>query len=318
MKHHIITLFGVSFVLAACGGGGGGGGGGGQLATASITTANAQNVSQVAIDKSLGLVSVTGASSGALGARLEGSERGIDLKGFVRRRVQQMLVAPVMSVVLVEERPGAQGGRAIATWDDRDDSHTISTGDTFLIVFEAFREEGVTLNGRLGIDQMVVVGDPEADPTWRLGARFFFDGLSGSEAGETVILDGALSIDAEQTPTLLHLALELQASLTDGTATLFGGNALVYEEDNANLFTLDSRGAIGDSTIGGVVTFETTTPFGGSTQDDFPSRGVLVVTGAGGARVTITVLDNTSIRIEVDTNGDGAIDDSRTMQWSAL
>jgi hypothetical protein len=66
----------------------------------------------------------------------------------------------------------------------------------------------------------------------------------------------------------------------------------------------------------GCVTFETTTPFVLNNGATRPASGVLVVTGANNAVVTLTVIDETAFRLEADFDGDGQTDwTSQDIPW---
>jgi hypothetical protein len=74
----------------------------------------------------------------------------------------------------------------------------------------------------------------------------------------------------------------------------------------------------------GYVSITTTTPLRIYVGDNYPSDGVIVVTGntgiAGGSTMArLTALNSTTYQIEADTNGDGAYDwNSGVLNWSDL
>lgn len=52
--------------------------------------------------------------------------------------------------------------------------------------------------------------------------------------------------------------------------------------------------------------------------DAYPSSGAFQFTGDAGARVTMTALDATRVRFDLDRNGDGIVDTSSVVNWSSL
>jgi len=52
--------------------------------------------------------------------------------------------------------------------------------------------------------------------------------------------------------------------------------------------------------------------------DTWPTSGVLVATGAGGATVTLTALSNTSYQVDIDEDGISPVEYTNTGNWSAL
>ncbi len=60
-----------------------------------------------------------------------------------------------------------------------------------------------------------------------------------------------------------------------------------------------------------------------SMLDSYPYTGQLTVTGVNGASVKLTVVDNTSVTLEYDFDGNGVYGDGtdplmKTVAWSAL
>jgi hypothetical protein len=53
-------------------------------------------------------------------------------------------------------------------------------------------------------------------------------------------------------------------------------------------------------------------------SDDYPSSGVMVITGAANSQLKLTALSNTQVRQELDANGDGTYESSTTVNWNTL
>ena len=52
--------------------------------------------------------------------------------------------------------------------------------------------------------------------------------------------------------------------------------------------------------------------------DDYPYDGEIEIVGANNASIRIIALDATTVRLEVDSNGDGTVDDVIDTTWDAL
>lgn len=56
----------------------------------------------------------------------------------------------------------------------------------------------------------------------------------------------------------------------------------------------------------------------GTYAQPYPYSGQMVVTGAGGSIETIIVLGSINVRLEVDRNGDGTVDNVLDPSWDAI
>lgn len=85
-------------------------------------------------------------------------------------------------------------------------------------------------------------------------------------------------------------------------------------------FSLEFSATATSSRWGGRrLAYETPVAFTGA-GDEFPAKGQLLLHGAKDASARMTAIDTTSVRIELDLDGDGAIDQgtSSTMSWFDL
>ena len=49
-----------------------------------------------------------------------------------------------------------------------------------------------------------------------------------------------------------------------------------------------------------------------------PTSGVIVITGADGATITVRIFSTQNIQLDIDSNGDGQVDDVIMTSWSEL
>ena len=178
--------------------------------------------------------------------------------------------------------------------------------------FEGYCEEGTTLNGRTTFSGQI---DPNT-----LELEYFtlsFDTITGTSGSESVTMDGVINISTSG------------ASIVSTMNMLIRDNNVhrVYRIQNYQMALTDYEGYIEIDVSGrfyhpdyGYVDLETTTPFEVYFGDDYPTSGVLAVTGAGGTGVRLTAIDETICQVDADTDGDSNYDDytSGPIPWANL
>jgi len=82
-------------------------------------------------------------------------------------------------------------------------------------------------------------------------------------------------------------------------------------------YTTNASGTVDSSELGGVVEYSMFPMFQGF-DNDYPSSGELLVTGANGATVRLIIIDNVDIRIEFDSDGMAPPDETIDTTWVAF
>ena len=80
-------------------------------------------------------------------------------------------------------------------------------------------------------------------------------------------------------------------------------------------FTMDASGTVDSSELGGVVEYSVPVIFRGF-DNDYPSSGELLVTGAGGSTIRLITVDNVNIVIEIDSDGVAPADETINTTWA--
>ena len=233
-------------------------------------------------------------------------------------------IPPTVSGVVINVVDTCSGGGTVAlTWDDADNNTDFSTGDTFILTFTGCIELGFTLNGTIALTGFTRVGDPMVMAPWTLGATLTFTGLQLSLGAQSVRIDGDMSY---------------AANTGDGVnvATVISGNTLIVREggyastlrsfdfsytENLNTlaYSLDYSGTVDAQRIDGRVTFQTTSPFTGvDILGTWPTGGSVLITGANSSTVELTAQGGDNVRLDLDANGDTAIDQTINTTWSAI
>jgi hypothetical protein len=214
-------------------------------------------------------------------------------------------------------------GEFTTVWDDADNDLDVSTGDTFMTTFDMcfFQDDGVTIDGVSDITEMVVTGDPfTPTPPYGLIATFGFTDLVATDAVETVTINGDLDIDLNSDDDIVinaTLATALLSVDVDGAMESLTDYLMTQVIDrNAQTQDIAASGAYTSDVLEGTVTFETMENFM-VMGDNNPSSGQLFIADATSS-VLFTVLDNLNVRLEIDVDLDGMIDETIDLLWTDL
>jgi len=303
--------------LVSCGGGGGSSSsGGGAPAVPSaplvLTSANAQNV---AGDATLAAI---GASSNGGGLFLAADTRSSSvrpkthvLSRLLMQEIDRLnLQSPSIIAAVVQTFPCAFGGSR--SEDATQNSATV----TFNNCSEA---TGESISGSIAISNIT-------------GAATSF-----SASVSVNLTFSATGFPDESFTGSFTMSLSTVGAVT--TITLSGGEilthtgtnferlssfTLVSSSDSSSLVRTDSVTLTYASTeIGGSVTITTTKPFETIDGRTFPHAGAILIVGASGGKIRVTVLGDETlpapqVRIELDADGDDTFETTLDRNWSDL
>jgi hypothetical protein len=232
--------------------------------------------------------------------------------------------------VLRQTEACAISGNVTITIDDADNSGSVSAGDSVGFSFNACRSGlGETIDGGLTL-RVATVSGPNATGTLTftelaaatLEASFAITGsvdLAYTEAGtlatyRTAVGAGGLTtlVTAPPFSDAITLRAGFEQVVTSDSAAIAPGSMV------RGLNTARVAGSIGATSLGGEVTLSTPATFERYAIDSYPRSGQLLAVGAGGSRVRVTALSVTTVRVELDANGDGTYEQSRELPWGAL
>jgi len=135
--------------------------------------------------------------------------------------------------------------------------------------------------------------------------------------------DLALTIDSRTQPltvvTTMGSTLMVDNGRSTETLTDFSFSSTVTEDTSmfpAN-FTTEATGRVSSTQFAGVVSYATPVAFQ-ATGDGFPYEGEMLVFGTNNASIRITAIDEVSVMIVADFNGDGVSDATIETTWAAL
>lgn len=138
--------------------------------------------------------------------------------------------------------------------------------------------------------------------------------------GETTLANGEASIriDTTQPATNRVVVLDDAVAVVSGTrAVAVTDSGAVPDDTVAIPVTLHASGNVDSSEIGGLISYATLVTFQGF-AGEYPYAGDFIVDGANGTSARLIVLDNRNVRIEVDSDGDSAVDEIINTTWKAL
>jgi len=318
--------------LTACGGGGSGGGessgsgGGGTppntLAPLTITEENSEevsaSVSQTTLDEDGFFDSdfVTG------GVTTTASSDTLNMRSILNSAYQQLRNAPnlVTGVTIPRTTEQCEVSGTLTVSGEISSDLNLSVGDFISSEFDNCNDGEQVLDGRLDFTVTASSGDLLFDTDFSLGFNIKFDSYTISDNNETAFIDGDASSlvvvngsneRSEMRSTWLALTI-------DGRVQSIANYELISTYDSVTqAYTIDTSGTLHDQNLGGSFTYETIDIFTGTGNSE-PSSGTMEITGADGSAITLTALNTTDVRLEIDTDGNGTIDTTITTNWDAL
>jgi len=312
--------------LAACGGGSGGGDGAVVVpppvaVLSAVTSENAETLAGAATSAALvsgDLGSLGGGSADA------GPQPGMQTKTtgknhwdlLVGKLVGHYFAAPIGPFT----DPCLVSGFVTLSGDISNPA-TLSPGDLITSVFNACDDgDGVVMDGQLDMRIDSLEGSLDTG-LFRLVMTLTLTGLVMDDGVNPVTSNGALKLELETrnfpemadvvSGTRLRLSTPISELLQEDfrTATTVDASTLGY--------SIIATGKVSADSFDGYVTYATQDPLTG-VGSGFPFAGGLLITGANGASILITALDSTRVLLEIDFNGDAAVDETREITWIQL
>ena len=321
-----MSVFLLTGLLVACGGGGGGGGedgGSSSFSPLSITSSNADQVASEAY--AAGDLAVTGATTTTDMVTFSAntaSPPSFNLRKFADDYLQRLRSRGSSQMVTAQtvypDTLPCESGSLTDTWNDADDDFTDSAGDSYSTTYNNCVEGGVTMNGGVGATLGTLVGDTSGD--YQISGSFSFNNLSISYSGFAVTIDGDMTYSASRTGSQVSVTLQIPSLTTtdpSGSSTIANATLQYSLNESTLAYSYTISATLSGTTIGGQVTVATITPFEG-TGVGYPESGSMRITGAGDSSVTVTAIGGGSVRLDVDSNGDGTVDSTSTTTWAAL
>ena len=213
------------------------------------------------------------------------------------------------------------------SWENDPGPMSLSAGDAFSLVLDNCNDgDGHTLDGSFSLNARGLDGDPRTDvfrPGYELHDNATVAASSGMNEYVTPLRVGFLpDWDSPAFPAVRLTAstTSLQpSSQADDYYWLYRRPVLTVNADISIPTTTSEAGvSFMDSTVlGGLVSCETTTPLQAPDGQDPESGEILISGGDGNGTIRIAIDSSTIVRLEIDPDGDGIVDDSRFTTWTA-
>jgi hypothetical protein len=217
------------------------------------------------------------------------------------------------------------GAVTVAGYPDNDPG-SFSVEEEYDLTFDACDDGyGTTIDGGFSLKVVEVLGDPRTD-VYRIAYTLSNMDLTIITGVESYLVSGSyfsLTLDSLTFPNIALLlspiSLQLHPS-NDAYSWSFGRHALTMNADvlpSAIVAEVENT-YMRSARLDGSVTYETTIPLH-SLDDQVPDSGeILVSRGSATGTIRIVIESSTSVRLEIDVDGDGIVDGYQYTTWAAL
>lgn len=332
---HAAAVAALSLAMAGCGGGGGGDSPSGSV---DVTPANQDQLSRAAAAAvqggfASGGLPLAGAGSGpfaagpvqALSAPLLRAVLGTsDTAQPARRRIAAVL-PPINDTCLVS-------GSTSTTLDDRDNNGSASLGDVLTVSFNNCKDSvDETINGTFSVTLTQLAVSPRFSFTATASLNNFgitFNGHSAVYNGDCSLTYSETSATTDTTRVVVgsQLAVNVATPAFTDTITMLAGYQIDLAYDSAvsppgggfpGLTTTTASGSVASAAAAGKVSVRTLQPILQYDVDEFPRSGQVAVVGKNGS-LQLTAVPGGLVRIDLDANGDGQFEQTKTVNWDWL
>lgn len=322
--------------LAACGGGGGSssdvssgsGTSGGSSGMAALSTSNYEVAANETVATSLGVTDLVDQANFVSGATTSTQPNWAQLgwQQWLAARAALNGTPTLAGASSTTTLSCSGGGNMVVVVNDANGNNTFDNGDSLSATANACVENGITVGGAFSVTMTSAPTGNPSDCVYGVALLFNFQSFTATDSGGVATANGQLTLSSTRTACSTGTdsigASNFSESLTAAGAvrarTLSSYSATIAMTPTQSTTTL--AGTISSTALnGGSLTIATPTPFVRAyNTESFPHAGVATATGAGGAKVTVTAQDNTTVRIDLDSNGDGTTDASVTKAWSTF
>ncbi len=182
--------------------------------------------------------------------------------------------------------------------------------------------DGTTSNGSISatmVSGSLTAGCDETATCSDFSLAMSFNDLQITEMGETGLIDGGFNLayaSATTTNTMSGNDIYIYSSTGQG-AHMSNFNIVSAMSGSTETVTVSST--LASTRMNGSVQVQTTTPFvtANVDTDNYPSSGVMVITGAN-STLTVTVLDATRAQLDLDADNNGTVDQTTTVLWTDI
>ena len=220
------------------------------------------------------------------------------------------------------------GGRYTLAGNDANNNNLYDAGDSLTFTFSNCTLDGDTANGTATITIKSLSGDLNSDVyNGSFGITMTALTLGGAAGRYT----GDGQFDVTLVGTAAHTGSETVSASSFKSVAVFGSqtssrslsNFTVNEthvpDDGGERSSIRFEGTVATAGFDNrSVSATTAAPFVIAGGARHPSSGQAMVAGSGGGAVRVTVVDGSTVRFELDANGDGVYEATSTRTWAEL
>jgi len=322
MRHKNCLIAAGLSLLAACGGSGGGGNTTvSPDATLTINSNNAMLVAKVSYESAiasggLGSLSGNGLFVGSVPGGVSKLDNGI-------ATAAKTGVGQAQVPVPAETTPCAVSGTVTVSGEIADPiTPTLSAGDFFEIDYDRCDDGlGDVTDGLMRLDIDSFSGDFLSE-LFEMTVTLTLNTFQVT-TGQDVLTshgDASVSLNTLNSPavstSLDGNSMRIDANATSELLTNYMSAITVDGGLVPSPYTSSSSGTLDSTQLAGIIRYSTPVIFSGF-DSDYPSSGEFLVSGAGSS-LRLIAIDNVNVTIELDTNGDGTVDETLQTTWVEL
>lgn len=327
------ALLAIPALLLSLGGCGGGGGDAGTPATPAsgalaLDSSNYLTAAQLAVSSAAYLTDssrlVIAAQTGSGGASTRAALGQVENLAGRFARAPRLLTGAVSSY----SEACSGGGTVGISINDQNNNGSLDTGDSMSLNFIACVEAGVTLSGGLDLTLSALTGVYDSS-NYSATISMTLKNLGAADANGSEVGNGQMLLKVVAAGLYNETAsVEVPTLTTSGTlggvavsSTLTAYALTLTQAPGGTRYTesLSVSGTLGGSTLSGKsITVSTPTPIVRDWNAALPRTGLVLVKGASGSQLRLSVQAAGSVLIELDADGNGAYETSVTKTWAEL
>jgi hypothetical protein len=212
------------------------------------------------------------------------------------------------------------------------DPVSLSEGDVFELMFNSCDDgDGYILDGKFTLLVNVLDGDPRTDVS-RLAYEVFAMALTVTSGIDTYVASASqplflLGWDSLPFPEIMLIASTRGLILSSQVDT-YSWSDLIQPEKHSLTVNADtsipatlakaSESLIESAALGGRVAYVIAVPLQAPDGQDPESGDILISGGYENGTIRIVIESSASVRLEIDVDGDGTVDDYQYTTWPAL
>ncbi|MBB2485757.1 hypothetical protein H5407_11055 [Mitsuaria sp. WAJ17] len=328
-----LSLLTTALLLSACGGGGGSAGPDVQplrqplaITSSNYQMAAAQGVGAGTYMMSAGAGNVLGVDAQALPQPLWIAQQ--QAQRLAERFKQAQGTAVVLGATTTVMQNCRLGGSVEVTVNDANGNQILDSGDSMAIKASGCRESEGTLDGTMDYALKSVTGS-FGSSQYSATIAVKLGNLRVANAGGTMTGQGEFQMTVAATGVgSTSVAMSIPSFSTSGTAagssfqsTITGFNLNVSTTPSGSGYrsTLTYGGTVNSTALESRdITVSTPVALVKESSLSYPSSGQVLVKGAGGSQVRVTVQGGGKALVELDANGDNVFETSITKNWADL